>query len=101
MDVAEMKMKIKEIISNITNIDPEEIGDTDSFTKDLDLDSLSLLEIGVDVDYEFQLGLPEERMRGIDSVNQTVELVRESLRETSCRPGRVSDREPKYGRYER
>lgn len=85
MDVAEMKMKIKEIISNITNIDPEEIGDTDSFTQDLDLDSLSLLEIGVDVDYEFQLGLPEERMRGIDSVQQTVELVRETLQGTSDR----------------
>lgn len=85
MDVAEMKMKIKEIISNITNIDPEEIGDADSFTQDLDLDSLSLLEIGVDVDYEFRLGLPEERMRGIDSVNQTVELVRETLQETSAR----------------
>lgn len=81
MDVPEMKSRIKEIISNITNIDPEEIEDSASFTQDLDLDSLSLLEIGVDVDYEFQLGLPEERMRGIDSVNQTVELVQERLRE--------------------
>lgn len=81
MDVAEMKARIKEIISNITNIDPEEIGDADSFTQDLDLDSLSLLEIGVDVDYEFKLGLPEERMRGIDSVDQTVALVQERLQE--------------------
>lgn len=81
MDVAEMKAKIKEIISNITNIDPQEIEDSASFTQDLDLDSLSLLEIGVDVDYEFQLGLPEERMRGIDSVEQTVELVRETMKE--------------------
>ena len=70
MDVAEMKARIKEIISNITNIDPANIDDSASFTKDLDLDSLSLLEIGVDVDYEFQLGLPEERMRGIDSVER-------------------------------
>jgi acyl carrier protein len=81
MDVAEMKSRIKQIISNITNIDPGKIGDDDSFTRDLDLDSLSLLEIGVDVDYEFQLGLPEERMRGIDSVNETVTLVGERLRE--------------------
>lgn len=81
MDVAEMKSRIKEIISNITNVDPEEIGDADSFTQDLDLDSLSLLEIGVDVDYEFKLGLPEEKMRGIDSVDQTVTLVQERLRE--------------------
>ena len=83
MDVAEMKARIKEIISNITNIDPGSIDDSASFTQDLDLDSLSLLEIGVDVDYEFQLGLPEERMRGIDSVNETVALVGERLREKS------------------
>ena len=83
MDVAEMKARIKEIISNITNIDPASIDDSASFTQDLDLDSLSLLEIGVDVDYEFQLGLPEERMRGIDSVNETVALVGERLREKS------------------
>ena len=81
MDVVEMKSRIKQIISNITNLDPGRIGDADSFTQDLDLDSLSLLEIGVDVDYEFQLGLPEERMRGIDSVDETVALVSERLRE--------------------
>ena len=81
MDVAEMKVRIKEIIANITNLDPEEIGDDDSFTEDLDLDSLSLLEIGVDVDYEFKLGLPEEEMRGIDSVNETVALVTKTLNE--------------------
>lgn len=81
MDRAEVKQRIKQIISNVTNIAPGEIDDAASFTKDLDLDSLSLLEIGVDVDYEFQLGLPEERMRGLDSVNDTLALVEERLRE--------------------
>ena len=76
-----IKARIKEIIANVTSIDPASIDDAASFTADLDLDSLSLLEIGVDVDYEFQLGLPEERMRGIDSVEQTVALVEERIRE--------------------
>jgi acyl carrier protein len=93
MDAVEMKAqrkaKIKEIISNVTNIDPGEIGDATSFTKELGLDSLSLLEIGVDVDYEFKLELPEERMRGLDSVEQTLALVEERLEE---RLGERSDR---------
>ncbi|HEX2253250.1 MAG TPA: acyl carrier protein [Thermoanaerobaculia bacterium] len=84
MDAAEMKSRIKKIIANVSNIDPSEIDDGASFTEDLDLDSLSLLEIGVDVDYEFQLGLPEERMRGLDSVNQTVALVEERLAEKAA-----------------
>jgi acyl carrier protein len=81
MDVAQMKEKIKEIIANVTSIDPAEIGDATSFTKELGLDSLSLLEIGVDVDYEFKLELPEERMRGLDSVDETLALVEERLEE--------------------
>ncbi|MFP3940937.1 MAG: acyl carrier protein [Thermoanaerobaculia bacterium] len=83
MDAVEIKGKIKEIIANVTSIDPAEIGDTASFTRDLNLDSLSLLEIGVDVDYEFQLGLPEERMRGMDTVEQTLALVQDRLAEKS------------------
>lgn len=85
MDAVEIKAKIKEIIHNVTNIDPAEIGDTTSFTQELGLDSLSLLEIGVDVDYEFKLELPEERMRGLDSVEQTWRLVEERLQERTVR----------------
>ncbi len=81
MDVIEIKSQIKRGIANITNVPAEDIADDASFTQDLDLDSLSLLEIGVDVDYEFQLGLPEDAMRGLDSVNQTAELVVTHLRE--------------------
>lgn len=81
MDAAQVKSKIKEIIYNVTNIEPGEIANQASFTEDLGLDSLSLLEIGVDVDYEFQLGLPEEKMRGLDSVDATYELVAARLAE--------------------
>lgn len=77
MDEAGVRQKIKEIISNVTNIPTEEIGDGASLRDELDLDSLSLLEIGVDVDYEFRLGLPEESLQRIGSVNDAVALVLE------------------------
>ena len=75
MDVVEIRAKIKEIISNVANIDPAEIGDKASFIDDLQLDSLSLLEIGVDVDYEFKLGVPEEKLQELRTVQDTVHLV--------------------------
>ncbi len=81
MDVDVIRTKIKEIISNVTNIDPEEIGNNASFVDDLQLDSLSLLEIGVDVDYEFKLGVPEERLGKIQTVQDSVDLVQEVLAE--------------------
>ena len=77
MDEAGVRQKIKELISNVTNITTEEIGDEASLRDELDLDSLSLLEIGVDVDYEFRLGLPEESLQRIGSVDDAVALVLE------------------------
>jgi acyl carrier protein len=79
MDVVEIRARVKEIISNITSIPAEDIADDASFRDDLDLDSLSLMEVGVDVDYEFKLGLPEEKMQELQTVQDTVDLV------VSCR----------------
>jgi len=75
MNIEEVRAKIKEIISNVADIAPEDIADNASFTDDLELDSLSLLEIGVDMDYEFRLGVPEERLQQLRSLKDSVDLV--------------------------
>jgi len=87
MQSDEIKGKIREVITQVTEIPGEEIGDTTSFTQELDLDSLALLEIGVDIDYAFQLNLPDERFKDIDSLNDAVHLVVTELatRERSAR----------------
>ena len=84
MEVQEIRGKIKEVIANVTSLDPEEIGDKAHFIDDLQLDSLSLLEIGVDVDYEFKLGVPEERLGELRTVQDTVELVQQCLAERAA-----------------
>ena len=83
MDVAEVREKVKEIIANVTNIDPAEIADDAHFIDDLQLDSLSLLEIGVDVDYEFRLGVPEERLQELRTVQDSVDLAMEIMTKKS------------------
>lgn len=75
MDATEITAKVKEIINNVTSIPVDEIDDTASLRDDLDLDSLSLMEIGVDIDYAFQLGLPDETLQKIGTVEQAVALV--------------------------
>lgn len=71
----EIKGKIREVITQVTEIPGEEIGDKTSFTQELDLDSLALLEIGVDIDYAFQLNLPDERFKDLDCVDDALNLV--------------------------
>ena len=84
MDRTTVKDRIKRAIAKSTNLKPEQIADEASFRHDLMLDSLSLLEIGVDVDYEFRLNLPDERYHAVDSVEQTADLV---LGELAARGG--------------
>lgn len=77
MDVAQVREKVKELIANVINVDPHMIADDAHFIDDLKLDSLSLLEIGVDLDYEFRLGVPEERLQELRTVQDSVDLVME------------------------
>jgi acyl carrier protein len=81
MERPEIQSKIKQIISHVAGIPAQKIGDEDAFRDDLNLDSLSLLEIGVDVDFNFKLGLPDERYKEIGSVAAMVELVEQRLAE--------------------
>ena len=83
MQVEEIRNKIKEIVSNVANIPVEKIADGASYQDDLQLDSLSMLEVGVDVDYEFKLQLPEEELQGIATIQDSVDLVVAKLAERS------------------
>lgn len=79
MDVEQIKIKVKEVIAQTTSIEPSEISDTASFKDDLNLDSLTMLEIGVNVDYEFDLHFPEEELGKLQTVQDSVELVQKYM----------------------
>ena len=79
MKLAEIKTKIKEIIFQTTNIKPDEIVDDASFSEDLELDSLTMLEIAINVDQEFALDFPEDDLPKLSSVNASAQLVFERL----------------------
>lgn len=81
MESTEIRTQIKSIIGKVSGLDPARIGDNDKLRDDLNLDSLSLLEIGVDVDMAFKLELPDERYKEIDSIPDMVGLVQERLAE--------------------
>lgn len=80
-DAEAIRAKLKEIIAHVAGLDPARIPDEATLRDDLNLDSLSLLEIGVDVDYNFQLGLADDRYKGVGSLPAMVCLVQERLGE--------------------
>jgi len=80
----EIRARIKQIIANVAGLDAAKIPDQASLREDLSLDSLSLLEIGVDVDFTFKLNLPDERYKEIQSLDEMVGLVAHRLAETGA-----------------
>ena len=67
--------KIEEIVRNILGEQAAGITEGTLFVEDLGLDSLSLLEVAVDVDYAFRLDLPEEELQGLRTVGEAVDKV--------------------------
>lgn len=81
--------QVRAIVARIGNIDPARITNEASFRHDLGLDSLSLLEAGVDVDYAFKLGIPEldDMLRDIDTLDGMVALVERLLEDKQAMAG--------------
>jgi acyl carrier protein len=79
MTTEEIRSRIKEIIAAVAGIEATAIGDDAHFVDDLGLDSLAMLEMGVDIDYAFKLGVGDQRLGQLRSIPDTVALVEECL----------------------
>jgi acyl carrier protein len=81
VETSDVSSRVKRIIFNVSRIPVERIADSSSFREDLELDSLSLMEIGVDLDYEFKLQLEdlEQRLADLPTVESVVSFIEERL----------------------
>jgi len=79
MNIDEIRASVKNSIARITSIDPAEISDSASYKDDLQLDSLTILEIAVDAEYQFQIEIPDEELSEIRTVEDTVKIVQQYL----------------------
>ena len=79
MNIEEIKATVKKSIAKVTAIPAEKILDSASYVDDLGLDSLSILEIAVDVETHFKFQASDEELASIRTVADTVELVRKKI----------------------
>ncbi|HEV2990741.1 MAG TPA: acyl carrier protein [Candidatus Angelobacter sp.] len=79
MDVETIKAIIKQAIHQVTGIDAATISDSASFIDDLKLDSLSILEIAVNVESQFKFQANDEELSSIRTVEDTVSLVKRRM----------------------
>jgi acyl carrier protein len=78
-DIDRIRETIRESVNRITGIAPAEIIDTSNYREELGLDSLSALEVMVDIEYAFKIKIPEERLQSVQTVQDTIDVVQEYL----------------------
>ena len=71
--------KMKEVIANVLNVDPEEITPDTTFTEDLGADSLDLFEIIMGLEDEFDIQIDPEKTENITTVGEAVELLKAAI----------------------
>lgn len=68
--------KLKKIIADVLNVDPEEVKLETTFMDDLGADSLDVFQIIMGIEDEFGIEVPAEAAEGIKTVEEAVELIK-------------------------
>ena len=71
--------KLQGIISEVLNIEPDEITLASTFVDDLGADSLDIFQIISGIEDEFDIEIPTEAAEQIVSVGDAVEQIRNAL----------------------
>ena len=71
--------KLKEIIAEIQNVDPDEITMETTFVDDLGADSLDVFQIIMGIEEEFDIDIASENAEKIVSVADAVEEIKRAI----------------------
>lgn len=68
--------KLKQIIADVLNVDPDEVKMDTTFMDDLGADSLDVFQIIMGIEDEFGIEVPAEAAEGIKTVEEAVEMIK-------------------------
>lgn len=71
--------KLKKVIADVLNVDPEEINMGTTFVDDLGADSLDVFQIIMGIEEEFDIEIPAEDAEKITTVEEAVNLIRNAI----------------------
>ena len=71
--------KLKKIIAEVLNVDPDEITMETTFQDDLGADSLDVYQIIVGIEEEFDIEIPAETAEQVTTVEDAVEMIKNAV----------------------
>ena len=71
--------KLKKIIAEVLNVDPDEITMETTFQDDLGADSLDVYQIIMGIEEEFDIEIPAETAEQVTAVEDAVEMIKNAV----------------------
>lgn len=79
MNIDQVKAQIKETVFQCAQIPADKIGDNVDLKNDLDLDSLTLLEVAITLDQTFETEFSDEELGEMSNLEQTARMIIERV----------------------
>jgi len=70
-------MNIKQVIARHLGLDESELSDDSNFVEDLGTDSLTIVELIIELEQEFEIEIPDEDAETLHTVGQVVNYINE------------------------
>jgi len=74
----EIRAGLAEILEEIADVSPDDVTEDKSFTDDLEVDSLSMVEVVVAAEEKFGVRIPDDDVQGLKSVGDAVAYIQKA-----------------------
>ena len=74
-EITEIQTGLAEIVEEVAGIDAAEVTPDKSFVDDLDIDSLSMVEIAVQAEDKFGVKIPDDELANLKTVGDAVNYI--------------------------
>lgn len=75
MTTEEIQAGLGEILEEVAGVSPADVSAEKSFTDDLDVDSLSMVEVVTAAEDRFGVTIPDEQMKNLKTVGDAVSYI--------------------------
>ena len=69
---------LAEILEEVAGVNPDDVAEDKSFTDDLDVDSLSMVEVVVAAEEKFGVKIPDDEVQNLKTVGDAVSFIQKA-----------------------
>ena len=78
--MSDIASRVKAIIVDKLGVDENEVTPEASFTNDLGADSLDTVELIMELEKEFNIGIPDDQAEGISTVGAAIKFIEDNIK---------------------